>query len=33
MKFKIAGDTSFEYSQRWKVIPLFVAGLGFSRSD
>ena len=31
MKFKITGDASFEYVQRWKVILQSVAGLGYSR--
>ena len=33
VKFKIIGDTNFEYEQRWKVTLAFVAELGFPRSD
>ena len=32
-KCKIIGDKNFQYEQRWKVIPSFVAELGFPRSD
>ena len=33
LRYKMIGDTSFKYKQRWKAILSFVAELGFSRSD